>query len=157
MILYFYPKDNTPGCTKEACGFRDIWHAIQERRATVLGISPDSQASHQQFVTTHRLPFPLLCDPDKKVMTRYGAYGEKTLYGKKTLGVIRSTRLGRTGRQSKKALEESRQSRGTTRAKCWRPCSKMCKMCKMCDAKRNPPRRWRGTKRKRVSNRTNTG
>ncbi|MCE2485501.1 MAG: peroxiredoxin [Desulfurellaceae bacterium] len=91
VILYFYPKDNTPGCTKEACGFRDVWHAIQERRATVLGISPDSQASHQQFVTKHRLPFSLLCDPDKKVMTKYGAYGEKTLYGKKTLGVIRST------------------------------------------------------------------
>lgn len=91
VILYFYPKDNTPGCTKEACGFRDIWHALQERRAVVLGISPDGQTSHQQFVTKHQLPFPLLCDPDKKVMTRYGAYGEKMMYGKKTLGVIRST------------------------------------------------------------------
>lgn len=91
LIVYFYPKDDTPGCTKEACGFRDVWQAIQQCGATVLGISPDDAASHQKFVSKHQLPFPLLCDPDKKVMTKYGAYGEKMMYGKKTLGVIRST------------------------------------------------------------------
>ncbi len=91
VIVYFYPKDDTPGCTKEACGFRDVWEDIQQRGATVLGISPDDEASHQKFVSKYNLPFPLLCDPDKKVMTKYGAYGEKMMYGKKTLGVIRST------------------------------------------------------------------
>ena len=91
VIVYFYPKDDTPGCTKEACGFRDVWHDIRQRGATVLGISPDDAASHQSFVSKYQLPFPLLCDPDRKVMARYGAYGEKMLYGKKTLGVIRST------------------------------------------------------------------
>lgn len=91
LIVYFYPKDDTPGCTKEACGFRDVWQAIQQYGATVLGISPDDAASHQKFVSKYQLPFPLLCDPDKKVMAKYGAYGEKMMYGKKTLGVIRST------------------------------------------------------------------
>jgi peroxiredoxin Q/BCP len=91
VIVYFYPRDNTPGCTKEAQGFRDLWKKIQARGAVVLGISPDSVASHEKFVCDHALPFPLLSDPDKKVMTKYGAYGEKTMYGKKTQGVIRST------------------------------------------------------------------
>ena len=91
VILYFYPKDDTPGCTKEACGFRDAWKDIQKRGIVVLGVSPDSGASHEKFISKYKLPFPLLSDPDKKVMTRYGAYGEKMLYGKKTTGVIRST------------------------------------------------------------------
>jgi peroxiredoxin Q/BCP len=91
VILYFYPKDDTPGCTKEACGFRDDWSAIKKRNAVVLGVSADSSASHQKFAAKYKLPFTLLSDPDRKVMTKYGAYGEKVLYGKKTVGVIRST------------------------------------------------------------------
>ena len=91
VIVYFYPRDNTPGCTKEACGFRDLWRDIQKQDAVVLGISPDSAASHQKFATQYQLPFTLLCDPDKKVMAKYGAWGEKMMYGKKTVGVIRST------------------------------------------------------------------
>ena len=91
VIVYFYPRDNTPGCTKEACGFRDVWKDMQKQDAVVLGISPDSPTSHQKFATQYRLPFTLLCDPDKKVMEKYGAWGEKMMYGKKTVGVIRST------------------------------------------------------------------
>ena len=91
VIVYFYPRDNTPGCTKEACGFRDMWQDIQQQDAIVLGISPDSAASHQKFATQYQLPFTLLCDPDKKVMEKYGAWGEKMMYGKKTVGTIRST------------------------------------------------------------------
>ena len=91
VIVYFYPRDNTPGCTKEACGFRDLWQDIQKQDAVVLGISPDSAASHQKFTTQYQLPFTLLCDLDKKVMEKYGAWGEKMMYGKKTVGVIRST------------------------------------------------------------------
>ena len=91
VIVYFYPRDNTPGCTKEACGFRDLWSDIQKAGAVVLGVSPDSQAAHEKFAVQHDLPFTLLSDPDKKVMEKYGAWGEKTMYGKKTVGVIRST------------------------------------------------------------------
>ena len=91
VIVYFYPRDNTPGCTKEACGFRDLWSDIQQAGAVVLGVSPDSQAAHEKFAAQHDLPFTLLSDPDKKVMEKYGAWGEKTMYGKKTVGVIRST------------------------------------------------------------------
>ena len=91
VIVYFYPRDNTPGCTREACGFRDLWNDIQQAGAVVLGISPDSQAAHEKFAAQHDLPFTLLSDPDKKVMEKYDAWGEKTMYGKKTVGVIRST------------------------------------------------------------------
>jgi peroxiredoxin Q/BCP len=91
VIVYFYPRDETPGCTKEACGFRDSWKEIQKLGAVVLGVSPDSGESHQRFAKKHRLPFTLLSDPDKKVMSRYGAWGEKMMYGKRTTGVIRST------------------------------------------------------------------
>ena len=91
VIVYFYPRDNTPGCTKEACGFRGLWKDMQKQDTVVLGISPDSAASHEKFVTKYKLPFTLLCDPDKKVMEKYGAWGEKMMYGKKTIGVIRST------------------------------------------------------------------
>lgn len=91
VVVYFYPKDDTPGCTKEACGFRDLWADIQELGVVVLGISPDNAASHQKFVTKYSLPFTLLSDPDRKVMGRYGAYGEKKMYGRTTMGVIRST------------------------------------------------------------------
>ncbi len=91
VIVYFYPKDDTPGCTKEACGFRDDWKTLQKRGIVVLGISADNAASHQRFAAKYKLPFPLLSDVDRKVMTAYGAYGEKMMYGKKTTGVIRST------------------------------------------------------------------
>jgi peroxiredoxin Q/BCP len=91
VVLYFYPKDDTPGCTKEACGFRDAWDDLQQLGVVVLGVSPDSADSHARFAEKYRLPFPLLSDPDKRVMQAYGAWGEKTSYGKKTTGVIRST------------------------------------------------------------------
>jgi thioredoxin-dependent peroxiredoxin len=91
VILYFYPKDDTPGCTKEACGFRDDFRKLAKLDAVVLGVSPDGPESHAKFAAKYHLPFPLLCDPDKKVMTKYGAWGEKMMYGKKTTGVIRST------------------------------------------------------------------
>ena len=91
LILYFYPKDDTPGCTKEACGFRDLWSEIVRRRAAVIGVSPDDGASHQKFIADYKLPFTLLCDPDKEMMRRYGAWGEKILYGRKSIGVIRTT------------------------------------------------------------------
>jgi peroxiredoxin Q/BCP len=91
VILYFYPKDDTPGCTKEACGFRDAWRELQKMGVKVLGVSPDDAASHRKFTDKYKLPFPLLSDPDRAVMTQYGAWGEKTMYGKKTVGVIRST------------------------------------------------------------------
>ena len=91
VILYFYPRDNTPGCTKEAWGFRDLAADIQRMNAVVIGVSPDSSASHDKFACQHSLPFTLLSDPDRQVMTQYAAYGEKQMYGKRTMGVIRST------------------------------------------------------------------
>lgn len=91
LVLYFYPRDDTPGCTKEACGFRDAWKEIQKLGAVVVGVSPDSGASHQKFAARYKLPFALLSDPDKKTMTTYGAFGEKMMYGKKVTGIIRST------------------------------------------------------------------
>jgi peroxiredoxin Q/BCP len=91
VIVYFYPKDDTPGCTKEAQGFREVWKQIEKKNAVVLGVSPDGAESHRKFIGKHKLPFTLLSDPDKAVMTRYDAFGEKMLYGKKTTGVIRST------------------------------------------------------------------
>ena len=91
VLVYFYPKDDTPGCTKEACGFRDHWKELQKAGVIVLGISADGSASHARFAAKYNLPFPLLSDPDRTVMTAWGAYGDKVLYGKKTKGVIRST------------------------------------------------------------------
>jgi peroxiredoxin Q/BCP len=91
LILYFYPKDDTPGCTKEACGFRDAWKELQKLGVAVVGVSADGAESHRKFAQKYRLPFPLLSDPEYKVMKKYGAYGEKMMYGKKTVGVIRST------------------------------------------------------------------
>jgi len=93
VIVYFYPKDDTPGCTKEACSFRDLAPSYAGANAVVLGISPDGAADHQAFIGKYQLPFALLSDPDKTVMTAYGAWGEKILYGKKSIGVIRSTVL----------------------------------------------------------------
>ena len=91
VILYFYPKDDTPGCTKEACGFRDDWRALEKSGTVVLGVSADSGESHQKFIAKYKLPFPLLSDKERKVMTTYGAWGEKTRPGgEKFMGVIRS-------------------------------------------------------------------
>ena len=91
VILYFYPRDDTPGCTKEACGFRDLKRQLTRRDTVVLGCSPDGAEKHADFIKKYKLNFALLCDPDKKVMTKYGAFGEKMMYGKKVQGVIRST------------------------------------------------------------------
>jgi peroxiredoxin Q/BCP len=91
IILYFYPKDNTPGCTKEACGFRDLIYSIKEANTIVLGISRDTLKSHDKFINDFQLPFLLLSDPSASMMQSYEAFGEKTMYGKKCLGVIRST------------------------------------------------------------------
>lgn len=91
VVLYFYPRDNTPGCTVEACDFRDNISKFRKEGATVLGISPDSAQSHMKFRDEQTLNFPLLSDPDKKVAESYGAYGEKKMYGKVMMGIIRST------------------------------------------------------------------
>jgi thioredoxin-dependent peroxiredoxin len=91
VVLYFYPKDDTPGCTKEACGFRDGWSELRDLGVAVVGVSGDNAASHAKFAAKYRLPFTLLSDPDHQVMTAYGAYGPKTMYGRKVVGVIRST------------------------------------------------------------------
>ncbi|MBL7194217.1 MAG: thioredoxin-dependent thiol peroxidase [Pirellulales bacterium] len=91
VILYFYPKDDTPGCTKEACGFRDALPDLTARNAVVLGVSPDSPESHSRFREKYDLPFTLLADPEHTVAEKYGAWREKTLYGKKSMGIVRST------------------------------------------------------------------
>jgi peroxiredoxin Q/BCP len=91
VVLYFYPKDETPGCTRQACGIRDAWDDYQARGAVVLGVSPDDEASHAAFKENHRLPFTLLADPDHAVAAEYGAWGEKKNYGKTYEGIIRST------------------------------------------------------------------
>lgn len=93
VVLYFYPKDDTPGCTIEACGFRDMNKDIIKKGAVILGVSPDDLASHTDFIKKYKLPFVLLADPGAKVMTRYGAFGKKMMYGKEVTGVIRSTVL----------------------------------------------------------------
>lgn len=93
VVVYFYPKDDTPGCTKEACGFRDSIKTFEALDTVVLGVSPDAAESHVRFIEKFKLPFTLLSDPDKKVMEKYGAWGEKVLYGKKVVGVIRSTTI----------------------------------------------------------------
>ena len=93
VLLYFYPKDDTPGCTKEACGFRDLFKDLSDLGVTVLGVSSDSLGSHQNFIEKYSLPFVLLSDEDRSVMTTYGAWGEKMMYGKQVVGVIRSTTL----------------------------------------------------------------
>lgn len=91
VIIYFYPKDNTPGCTKEACGFRDSYKELTKKGVVILGISKDSIASHKKFTINYALPFVLLTDPDCSTMQAYEAYGEKVMCGKKSLGTIRST------------------------------------------------------------------
>ena len=91
VVLYFYPKDNTPGCTKEACSFRDNLDNIEAKDTVVLGVSKDSLKSHDKFINKFNLNFPLLSDEDHKVAEAYGAWGEKSMYGKTYLGMIRKT------------------------------------------------------------------
>lgn len=93
VILYFYPRDDTPGCTTEACDFRDRHGTTTGQGAIVLGVSPDAQKAHIRFKTKYGLPFTLLSDPDKTTLGAYGAYGKKIMYGKEVEGVIRSTFL----------------------------------------------------------------
>ncbi len=91
VVLYFYPKDDTPGCTVEACGFRDNNKAFEREDAVVLGVSPDGEKAHQKFIGKFNLPFVLLSDEDKKVCKAYGVWVKKTLYGKEYMGVARTT------------------------------------------------------------------
>ena len=91
VVLYFYPKDDTPGCTKEACGFRDSLGPIKKAGAVVLGVSQDDGVSHQKFITKYQLPFTLLSDEDARVSKTYGVYKQKNMYGKKYWGIERTT------------------------------------------------------------------
>jgi thioredoxin-dependent peroxiredoxin len=91
VVLYFYPKDDTPGCTTEACEFRDAYDVYRERGVEILGISPDDVRSHEKFKAKYELPFTLLADPDHKVAEAYGVWGERSFAGKKYLGINRST------------------------------------------------------------------
>ena len=91
VILYFYPKDDTPGCTVEACNFRDDFDLYQEKDAVILGVSRDGEASHKKFTEKFDLPFTLLSDEDHSVAEKYGAWGEKSMYGRKYMGIIRNT------------------------------------------------------------------
>jgi peroxiredoxin Q/BCP len=93
VVLYFYPKDDTPGCTAEACDFRDNYAGLKAKGITVLGVSVDDETSHQKFVTKHSLPFTLLADTDQSIVTAYGVWGEKNMYGKKYMGTVRTTFL----------------------------------------------------------------
>ncbi|WP_293957034.1 MULTISPECIES: thioredoxin-dependent thiol peroxidase [unclassified Sphingobacterium] len=91
VILYFYPKDNTPGCTTEACNFRDNYQSLQKDGFEIIGVSVDDEASHQKFSSKHELPFQLLVDEDKKLVEAYGVWVEKNMYGKKYMGTARTT------------------------------------------------------------------
>src|SRR6478735_10653565 len=100
VVLYFYPKDDTPGCTAQACGLRDAWSGF-EGRAEIFGVSVDSAASHEKFIGKYHLPFPLLSDTDRKIVEAYGVWVEKSMYGKKYMGAERSTFvIGPDGRLS---------------------------------------------------------
>jgi thioredoxin-dependent peroxiredoxin len=91
VVLYFYPKDDTSGCTTQACEFRDSWHTVQAAGAVVLGVSPDGVGSHAKFKRKFELPFPLLADEDHAVAEAYGVWGEKSMYGRKYMGILRTT------------------------------------------------------------------
>ncbi len=102
VVLYFYPKDDTPGCTIQACGFRDKLKPIEAKDAVVLGVSPDDNASHNKFIEKFKLPFPLLSDEDKTVCKAYGVWAKKSMYGKEYMGVARSTFvIGKDGKIEK--------------------------------------------------------
>ncbi len=102
VVLYFYPKDDTSGCTKEACAFRDEHSALQKAGAVVLGVSPDDEKSHTKFIGKYDLPFTLLADTEHAVAEKYGAWAEKSMYGRKYMGIVRSTFLiGKDGKLAK--------------------------------------------------------
>jgi thioredoxin-dependent peroxiredoxin len=106
LVLYFYPKDDTPGCTKEACSFRDAWAKFKKRGITVLGVSPDSEASHKKFETKYKLPFTLLADKDHAIADAYGVWGEKKFMGRTYMGVQRTTFLIDEKGKIKKVFEK---------------------------------------------------
>lgn len=91
VVLYFYPKDFTPGCTTQACEFRDLYDRVQEAAAVVIGVSPDSPESHEKFIAEHGLPYTLVADPDHQIATAYGVWKQKSMYGKTYMGIERST------------------------------------------------------------------
>jgi peroxiredoxin Q/BCP len=91
VVLYFYPKDDTPGCTAQACSLRDNYEALQSAGYEVLGVSTDSAASHQKFIGKHNLPFTLIADTDQQIVTAYGVWQEKSMYGRKFMGIVRTT------------------------------------------------------------------
>lgn len=93
VVLYFYPKDDTPGCTKQACSLRDGFAELKKNNIEVLGVSADNKESHQKFIKKYDLPFTLLADTDKTIINKYGVYGEKNMYGKKFMGIKRTTFL----------------------------------------------------------------
>jgi thioredoxin-dependent peroxiredoxin len=102
IVLYFYPKDDTPGCTAEACNLRDNWNTFLNKGFVVIGVSPDSEKSHKKFAEKYSLPFPIISDVEKKILNDYGAWGEKKLYGKSYMGVLRTTFIiGETGKIEK--------------------------------------------------------
>ena len=99
LAIYFYPKDDTPGCTKQACNLRDNWSSLKKHNVSIVGVSADSIESHDKFAEKYNLPFPLIADTDKKILNRYGAWGEKNMYGVKRMGIKRTTFLvDETGR-----------------------------------------------------------
>lgn len=91
LALYFYPKDDTPGCTAEACDLRDNYSDLKEKGYEIVGVSADSEKSHQKFIAKYGLPFPLIADEEKKIITAYQAWGEKSMYGKSYMGILRKT------------------------------------------------------------------
>jgi len=106
VVLYFYPKDDTPGCTKEACSFRDAWGKFKKQGITVLGVSPDTEVSHKKFETKYKLPFTLLADKDHAIADAYGVWGEKKFMGRTYMGVLRTTFLIDEKGKIKKVFEK---------------------------------------------------
>ena len=106
VVLYFYPKDDTPGCTKEACSFRDAYSKFKKQKITVLGVSPDKETAHQKFVTKYQLPFTLLADADRSIAESYGVWGEKKFMGRTYMGVHRTTFLIDEKGKIKKVFEK---------------------------------------------------
>jgi peroxiredoxin Q/BCP len=106
VVLYFYPKDDTPGCTKEACSFRDAYSKFKKKGITILGVSPDSEKSHQKFIAKFELPFTLLADKDHSIADAYGVYGEKKFMGRTYMGVYRTTFLIDEKGKIKKVFEK---------------------------------------------------
>jgi len=106
LVLYFYPKDNTPGCTSEACNLRDNYSDFLNKGMDVIGVSPDDEISHQKFIDKHDLPFRLISDPEKKILNQYNAWGEKKMYGKTYEGVLRKTYIIAKDQKIEKIFEK---------------------------------------------------